>query len=434
MRAEERISKWIKRYEENGYISGSILIASNGNMLLNKGFGMANWEHSVLNKPATKFRIGSLTKAFTSMGIYQLHEEGKLNIDDCIEKHLPDFPHGDKITIYHCLTNTSGIPNYTGFPDFWSKTMRLPMTLNQLIDSFKHLELNFEPGSKLEYSNSGYALLTAILEKVSSMSFAEYIQAKICLPLGMKNTGCDNGTDIVPDLASGYSFWEKPIHAAYADLSFPLGAYGLYSTTEDLFLWDQALKSPQLLSKELMEKMFTPNFSSYASGWVVSEILGRKCMHHFGDISGFCSNFFRFVDEQVTIIFLSNMNVTPVTHLMQEMAKVIFDEEVSLPPSIQPINFTDTELIAGKYIVENDESKILDITLKNGEVYLTVAKMYGVLYKFKILPVNHNASKTTFLTEMVNEELVFYYSSSGEVDSVEYKDFIGDKYIGYKEL
>lgn len=434
MRAEERISKWIKRYEENGYINGSILIASNGNILLNKGFGMANWEHAVPNKPATKFRIGSLTKAFTSMGIFQLHEEGKLSIDDCVAKYLPDFPHGEKMTICHCLTSTTGIPNYTSFPDFWSKTMRLPMTLNQLIDSFKHLELNFEPGSKFEYSSSGYTLLTAILEKVSGMSFAAYIQEKICLPLGMKNTGCDNGMDIVADLASGYSFWEKAIHAAYADLSFPLGAYGLYSTTEDLFLWDQALKSSQLLSKELTEKMFTPNFSSYASGWVVSDILGRKCMHHFGDISGFCSNFFRFFEEQITIIFLSNMNVTPVTHLMQEMAKVIFDEPVSLPLSIQPINFTNKERIAGKYMVENDESKMLEITSKNGEVYLTVAKTYGVLYKFKLLPVSHNASKTTFLTEMVNEELVFYYSSSVEIESVEYKDFNDNRYIAHKEL
>lgn len=434
MIVEERISKWIGRYEGNGYLNGSILIASNETILLNKGFGMANWEHAVPNKPNTKFKIGSLTKAFTAMGIFQLHESGKLCIDDCIGKYLPNYPQGEKITIYHCLTNTTGIPNYTGFPDFWPKTMRLPMTLYQLIDSFKHLELNFEPGSKFEYSNSGYTLLTAIIEKVSGMSYAEYIQEKICRPLGMDNTGCDDGIEVVVDLASGYSFWESPIHSAHADLSFPLGAYGLYSTTEDLFLWDQALKSSQLLNKELMEKMFTPNLSSYASGWVVSEMLGRKCMHHFGDISGFFSDFLRFADEQVTIIFLSNMNVTPVTHLTQEMAKVIFDEHVSIPLPTQPINSTNTELIAGKYFIENDESKILDISINNGELYLTVPKMYGVLYKFKLVPVSHNESKTTFLTEMVNEQLIFHYSFSGEIVCVEYKDFNEKKYIAYKHL
>lgn len=121
MRVEERIGRWIERYEENGYLHGSILIASNGHILLNKGFGMANIEHFVPNKPTTKFRIGSLTKAFTAMGIFQLHEEGKLSIDDCINKYLPDFPQGEKITIYHCLTNTTGIPNYTSFLIFGLK-------------------------------------------------------------------------------------------------------------------------------------------------------------------------------------------------------------------------------------------------------------------------------------------------------------------------
>lgn len=432
MIVDERIGKWIKRYEENGYLNGSILIASNDNILLNKGFGMANLAHAVPNKPTTKFRIGSLSKAFTSMGILQLHEKGELCIEDCIGKYLPNYPQGEKIIISHCLTNTSGIPNFTSSPDFWSKTMRLPMTLNELIDSFKHLELNFAPGEKFEYSNSGYSLLTAIIEKVSGMSYAEYIKEEICRPLGMNNTGCDDGIEIVEGLASGYSFWENPIHPAYADLSFPLGAYGLYSTTEDLFLWSQALTSSQLLSKELMEKMLTPNLGSYASGWVVSDMLRRKCMHHSGDISGFFSDFLRFVDEQVTIIFLSNMNVTPVTHLTKEMAKVIFDEHVSLPLPSQPINFTKNELIAGKYVIENDGSKILDISIKNGELYLTVPKMYGVLYKFKLVPVSHNALKTTFLTEMVNEQLTFHHSLLGEIAAVEYKDFNGNKYIAVK--
>ena len=179
--------------------------------------------------------------------------------------------------------------------------------------------------------------MTAIIETVSGMSYANYIREQICNPLGMYNTGCDNGIKVVSGLASGYSFWEEPIHPAYADLSFPLGAYGLYSTTEDLFIWDKALKSSQMLSKELMEKMFTPNLGSYACGWMVSEILGRKCVHHFGDISGFFSDFIRIIDHQVTIIFLSNMNVTPVTHLSREIAKTIFEEHVSLPIPAVPI-------------------------------------------------------------------------------------------------
>lgn len=183
-----------------------------------------------------------------------------------------------------------------------------------------------------------------------------------------------------------------------------------------------------------MEKMFTPNLNSYASGWVVSEMLSRKCIHHFGDISGFSSNFLRFTDEQITLIFLSNMNITPVTHLTQEMAKVIFDEHATFPCHNYPVNFTNTELVAGKYFIENDKSKILEISINNDELYLIVPKMYGVLYKFKLVPVNHNKSNTTFVTEMVNEQLIFHYSLVGEIISIEYKDYNEKTYIAYKYL
>lgn len=431
MTAGQRIKKWVESYEGNGYLNGSILIASNGEILLNKGFGMANWEHRVPNQPTTKFRIGSLTKAFTALAIFQLYEEGKLHIDDFINKYLPEFPHGEQMTIYHCLTNTSGIPNYTSFPDFWSTTMRLPSTLEELIHSFQNLGLNFEPGSEFEYSNSGYALLTAIIEKVSGISYAEYIEERICRPLEMVNTGCDDGIMVVPNLASGYTFWEKPIHPAFADLSFPLGAYGLYSTTEDLYLWDQALRSSKLLSKELTEKMLTTNQDSYACGWMISQVLDRVCIHHFGDISGFFSDFLRFEDETVTIIFLSNMSVTPVTHLTQELAKVIFEKPVSLPYPAFPIEFSNKDEIAGKYLIES-ENKTLDITIQSGELYLTVPKMYGVLYKFKLIPISHHSSNTIFITEMINEQLVFHYSLSGMIERVEYIDAHSQKYVAYK--
>lgn len=432
MPLEERLNNWVESYNRNGYLNGTILIASNENILLNRGFGMANWEHSVPNVPTTKFRIGSLTKAFTAMAIFQLHEKQRLNIDDYIGKYLHDYPNGQQITIYHCLTNSSGIPNYTNAPDFWFRTMRLSSTLDQLIDSFKVRELEFEPGSKFGYSNSAYALLTDIIEKVSDMSYADYIQQYICHPLGMYHTGCDDGIKVIPGLASGYSFWEEPIHAAYADMSFPLGSYGLYSTTEDLFIWDQALKSSNILPKELTEKMLTPNVGSYACGWMVSEVMGKKCVHHFGDISGFSSDFLRFIDDQVTIIFLSNMNVTPVMHLSREISKIVFDKNVSSPAPAVSISFTKKESIVGQYVIEN-EDKVLTITIKNKELYLTVPKMYGALYKFKLIPFSQDATKMAFLTEMIYERLIFYYSLSGEIERVQYVDYYEKTYMLFKQ-
>ncbi|WP_234447831.1 serine hydrolase domain-containing protein [Viridibacillus soli] len=193
VRLEKQITDWAKAYDQNGYLHGSILVAINGRILLNKGYGMANWEHQVLNNPNTKFRIGSITKGFTAMAIFQLLEKGDLQLNDPIDKHLPLYPNDHNITIYHCLTNTSGIPDFTAFPDFWFQTMRLPSTLKDRIDSFKNLELVFGPGTDYQYSTSGYLLLTAIIEEKTGQTYADYMSEHIFLPLGMHDTGCDDG-------------------------------------------------------------------------------------------------------------------------------------------------------------------------------------------------------------------------------------------------
>lgn len=429
MNIEEKLKRWVEAYDRNGYLNGSILVAANGEILLNKGFGFASFEHQVPNSSTTKFRIGSLTKAFTAMSILQLYEKQKLDLHDTIDKYLPNYPHGDRITIYHCLTNTSGIANYTSFPDFWFRTMRLPATLEQLIDTFKDEELEFEPGTEFSYSNSAYAILTFVIQSVSGMSYAEYIQDHICQPLGLNDTGCDDGAMVVPSLATGYSFWEKPIHAAFADMSFPLGAYGLYSTVEDLYKWDQALAGSQLLSKQLMELMFTPLYNSYACGWMVSHDNGKKCVHHFGDVSGYYSDFLRFVDDQLTIIFLSNMSITPVTHLTRELAKIAFGQSVLLPIPADPIELTTFDSIIGTYTACDKPEKYVVISAKSDELYLTVAKMYGVPYKFKLVPVNHSSSLSVFVTETIHEQLEFKYSDAGEIESLRYTDYYGKVYI-----
>ncbi|GGE62334.1 serine hydrolase domain-containing protein [Priestia taiwanensis] len=429
MKLGERINNWIDSYDRNSYLKGSILVASNEMLLVNKGFGMANIEYNVPNEPTTKYRIGSISKSFTAMAIFQLHEKGKLHIDDYIAQYLPHYPNGHQITIYHCLTHSSGIPNYTGFPDFWSYTMRLPLSLPQLIETFKDRGVEFAPGSKFAYSNSGYALLTSIIEVVSGRTYPEYIQENICEPLGMKNTGCDNGKKIIPNLAAGYSFWEEMIYPAHADLSFPLGAYGLYSTTEDLFIWDYALKTSHLLSKDLTEKMLTPSLTPYASGWMVSKVLGRKCMYHWGDISGFSSIFLRFVSEQLTIIFLSNVNMTPAMPLMKDLAKVIFGEDVMLPAPLVPVPSTKKiESITGKYVLQEDETKVLEISLQPEGLYLTLSKKYGELYKFQLILTNEELTRTIFSTEMIHEQLIFHYTLSGGIESIEYLDCDGGSF------
>lgn len=429
MATSEKIRQMLDSYNRNGYLNGAILVASKGEILENRGFGYANIEHAIPNSTTTKFRIGSLSKAFTAYAIFQLQARGKLNVYDSISNYINNYSHGDDITIYHCLTNTSGIPNYTSAEDFWSKTMRLPSSLYELIDTFKEQPLLFKPGTEFDYSNSGYAILTAIIEQVSGISYSDYMQEEIFKPFGMKNTGCDDGRKIISELASGYSLWEEIIHAEYADMSFPLGAYGLYSTTEDLYIWDQTLKKSNLLNDDLMSTMFTPNHSSYACGWFVSEILNKKCIHHFGDVSGFCSSILRFIEDDVTVIFLSNLNITPISHLTEEIAKVAFEEEVILPSPLNPIQLENQKTVVGKYQFENDASKELHITEKLNELYLTAPKMYGALFKYKLIPVEQVLYKTSFMTEYVNEKVILHH---GDRDYIQYIDFYGEEHICYR--
>lgn len=430
---EKRIQDWVKAYDLNGYLHGSILVAAGQKIIMNEGYGMANWQHQIPNSPKTKFRIGSITKGFTAMAIFQLAEKNRLKLDDPIDKYLPWYPNDCKITIYHCLTNTSGIADFTGFPDFWFKTMRLPATLLDIINSFKYLELEFEPGSQYRYSTSGFMLLTAIIEEITQQKYQNYMKENIFLPLGMHDTGCDDGRKIIQGLASGHSFWEEPIHAEFADLSFPLGGYGMYSTTEDLYKWSQCLRESTLISKELTEMMLKPHQNSYACGWAVSSFLGRKYISHFGDISGFTNDFLFFPDDNVTIICLSNMNITPVMKFTRELAKTVFDETVSLPYPAIPIPFNSIQKICGTFSIENETgSQSIEISSKEKDLYLTVPKMYGAVYKFKLIPIKEDDSQTNFITEMINESLEVHYEGE-KVTNIEYTDYYGGKQVLHKK-
>ncbi|MBY0123043.1 serine hydrolase [Bacillus sp. S/N-304-OC-R1] len=426
MTKEKNIINWINAYKQNGYLHGSILVAINGEIIMHDGFGMANWEHEVPNTALTKFRIGSITKGFTAMAIYQLHERALLHIDDTISKFLPHYPNGEKITLYHCMTGTSGVPDFTGMPDFWFKTMRLPATLQEIINSFKDLPLNFDPGSDYEYSTSNYMLLTAVIEKVTSQAYSDYMRENIFLPLGMNDTGVDNGREIIHGLASGYSFWEKPIHAEFADLSFPLGGYGLYSTTGDLYKWSQALRKPILISEATLTQMLAPNLEDYACGLVNASYLNKKYVGHFGDISGFTNDFLAFQDDEITIIHLSNMNITPVMKLTRELAKIAFGEFGVLPDPALPISLKEPISIDGTYYFNNNPEATIDISYKDNEFYLTVPKMYGAIYKFKLIPISERPGTLCFLTNMIHEKLYIHFTNK-KIDHVEYIDYYGNK-------
>lgn len=294
--------------------SGTVLVARDGRVLLNKGYGMANYEWDVPNTPRTKFRLGSITKQFTAMAILQLEEHGKLSVSDPITKHLADYPRvGDTITIEHLLTHTSGIPSYTDGLDY-REHMRVWYTTDQMIDRFKNKPLEFNPGEKFKYDNSGYFLLGGIIERVSGMTYESYLRANIFEPLGMSDSGYDHTQTLIKHRASGYD-WLPPAtlrNTEYLDMGQPYAAGSLFSTVEDLYKWDQALYTEKLVTRATLEKMFMARVDAgdagkYAFGWFVRTLQNRKAVVHGGGINGFATNILRFHEDHAVIIWLKNV-------------------------------------------------------------------------------------------------------------------------------
>ena len=299
----------VQPYVQNKAFMGAVLVARGADVILSKGYGSANLEWDIPNTPSTKFRLGSITKQFTAASILLLEERGKLKLDDPIKTYLPDPPAAwDRITIFNLLTHTSGIPNFTSLPEY--KTLQLSDTpVAKTIATVRDKPLDFFPGGKMSYSNSGYILLGHVIEKVSGGSYEKFVQENIFTPLGMKDSGYDSNSAIIPRRAAGYMPSPKgPFNAGYIHMSIPHAAGALYSTTEDLLRWEQALFGGKVVSAESLEKMTTPFKNDYALGVVVQTAGGRKVIQHGGGIEGFNTFTAYYPDDKLTVAVLANIN------------------------------------------------------------------------------------------------------------------------------
>lgn len=310
---------------------GSVLVARDGEPLLSKGYGFANVEWEIPNAPNTKFRLGSITKQFTAACILLLEERGKLSVDDPVKKHLPDAPAAwDGITIRHVLNHTSGIPSFTGFPEY--RTFKLsPATAEKTYTVYRDKPLEFKPGEKWNYSNSGYLLLGLLVEKISGQSYEQFVRENIFNPLGMKDSGLDSNAAIIARRASGYSPGPGGmVNAEYVHMSVPHAAGALYSTTEDLLRWNQGLFGGKVLKAESLAKMLTPGKNDYAFGINVRTAGGRKVISHGGGIEGFNTSLYYYPEDKLSVVVLSNLNGRVVDKMANQLAAVSRGENVTL--------------------------------------------------------------------------------------------------------
>lgn len=341
----EQIEELLSAFEEYGKFNGSVLVSDQGKVIYKKGFGMANMEWDIPNQPNTKHRLGSITKQFTAMLILQLVAEGKLDLQAPITTYLPDYPkaNGDRITSHHLLTHTSGIPNYTSFPKFREDENRNPYTPEEFVKKFDEKELDFTPGEKFSYSNSGYFLLGVLVEKLSGKSYEQMLQDKILTPLNMKDTGYDHFGDILKNRATGYERSGRDyVNSSYLDMSIPYAAGSMYSTVEDLYKWDQALYTTSILPKQYMTLYFKPYIpaygnSHYAYGWGVGYTKIGKSMDsiyaigHGGGINGFNTNISRTTSNNSLIVLLNNTGGAPLNDMTTAIRGILHGKEYDMP-------------------------------------------------------------------------------------------------------
>jgi CubicO group peptidase (beta-lactamase class C family) len=335
-----RIDELMKTYHGFGQFNGAVLVAEGGRVIHKKGYGLANMEWNIPVEPDTKFRLGSITKQFTAALVLQLVQEGKLKLDGRVTDYLPDYRKdtGGRVTVHHLLNHTSGIPSYTGLPNFFNDVSRDPYAVADFVKTYASGDLEFEPGAKFSYNNSGYFLLGAIIEKVTGKSYEAALRERILDPLGMKNTGYDLHAPLLPKRAAGYARTPNGyVNAPYLDMSLPYAAGSMYSTVEDLYLWDQALYTDKVLPAAMRELMFKPGLSDYAYGWFATKSPLAPggppvaTVAHAGGINGFNTLIVRQPETKNLIVLLNNTGGAPLDPISRNIARVLAGLPVEPP-------------------------------------------------------------------------------------------------------
>ena len=291
----------------------ALLVVRDGKIVKQQGYGFANVELQAPVKPETLFQSGSMGKQFTATAVMMLVEEGKISLDDPLTRYFPDAPASwNQVKVRHLLSHTGGFGDYPDKFDF-----RKDYSENELLKIVQDIPLAFEPGSKWSYSNLGYLTLGVLIHKVTGQFYGDFLQERIFRPLGMSTTRIINEADIIPNRSAGYELvkgqlknqeWVSPTLNTTADGS-------LYFSIVDLAKWDAALNERKLLKPSSYDVMWTPvklsdgnpNKDGYGFGWFIHDLHGHRLIEHAGAWQGFTTNISRYVDDNMTVVILTNL-------------------------------------------------------------------------------------------------------------------------------
>jgi CubicO group peptidase (beta-lactamase class C family) len=406
-----RMEQVIQAYCADQRFMGTVLVAKGADIVLNKGYGSANLEWDVPNSPATKFRLGSISKQFTAASILLLQERGKLNVQDPVKKYMPDAPAAwDKVTIYHVLTHTSGIPSFTSFPEY-AKWEPFAITPAEEVAWFRDKALDFAPGEKWSYSNSGYVLLGYLIEKITGASYERFVRENIFTPLGMQDSGYDSNSAVIARRAAGYAAGKKGLeNAGFVNMTIPFSAGSLYSTTGDLLKWEQGLFGGKVLSEASLKTMTTPFKNDYACGLAVVTKDGRKVIEHGGGIEGFNTQLTYYPEDKLTVVVLGNVNGAAPGEIAAKLAAIAHGEAVKLPAERKEIT-VDAKVLAryvGTYELMAGANML--ITLDGNQL----SEKLGEQPTFPIFP----ESETMFFLKVVDAQIEFVKDAGGAVTAL----------------
>ena len=322
----ESASARIAPFAAADLFAGDVLVAKGGEVLLRRGFGLANREWNVPHRGTGKFRLGSLTKQFTAAAILQLMERGKLALDDEIARSYPEAPAAWRnVTLFHLLTHTSGIPSYTSIPGFFQGMAQRDLGPREIIALTENEPLDFAPGTKFKYNNGGYVILGQVIERLGQEPYEDYVRANILLPLGLGNTGYEHVETVIPGRVQGYRTRNGRIeNAAYLAMSLPYAAGAIYSCVDDLLAWQRALAAARPIGSAARDLMFADHGHGYGFGWGIQTQFSRRHYVHAGGINGFSVVMSHYSDDDLTIVLLANIQAAPVQKIARDLAGLYF--------------------------------------------------------------------------------------------------------------
>jgi CubicO group peptidase (beta-lactamase class C family) len=376
----------------NGPVAGlSVAVVKGQDTLVMKGYGLADVENDVPATASTVYRIGSITKQFTSAAVMQLVEQGKVNLDDDVTKYFPNFPtHGQRILVRHLLNHTSGIPSYTDIPGF-GRVITLDLPHDSLLAMVGRDSLMFAPGSGFYYNNSGYYMLGVLIEKVTGQKYGDYLTQQLFEPLGMHSTYYCATAPLIKHRAQGYATEKgKLVNASYIDMGLPFAAGSLCSTVGDLVKWEHALFSGKVVSATSLAQMTTPaKLTSnrpmpYGFGLAPDTVGGHRAVGHGGGINGFISHEEIYPSDSLTVVVLANTAPAPSQGIARNAARLVLGLPLMKGPSVPTEIALDSAQRAryvGNYSLQNpDASRVpARVVDENGHLMLEAHGQRGQL-------------------------------------------------------